>query len=101
MAETKLDMSNKTDTPDRKDRPEREKRPFRVRRTGGSGKVLFESFNEREAKQYVTNNFPRQHHEADDVDVYLQAPDGAKTSYTPDAEEEWGEYRTPQEREDD
>lgn len=99
MAETKLDLSKQKE--DRPDRPERENRPFRVRKTGGSGKVLFESGNEKEAQKFVTDNFPRQHHEADDVDVYIHAPNGAKTAYTPGADDEWGEYRTPQEREDD
>lgn len=85
----------------RPERPERERKPFRVRRTGGSGKVLFETTNEAEAKKFVIDNFPRKHHEADDHDVYLHAPDGSKSAYTPGADEEWGEYRTPQEREDD
>jgi hypothetical protein len=94
MPDTNLKLGDKREAaPDK---------PFRVRRTGmGSNKVLFESTNEAEARKYVANNFPRAHHEAEDHDVYLEAPGGAKSVYTAGADNDgWSEYRTPRERED-
>ena len=101
---TEQDQEQETQDQDngRRERP-REDKPFRVRRTGnGSNKVLFESTDEAAARQYVRDNFPRPHHEAEDHDVYLQAPNGAKQCFTTGAADDgWSDYKTPREREDD
>jgi hypothetical protein len=96
MAETKQNLNLGSDSKRNSDRP------FRVRKTGeGSNKVLFETADEREARKYVQDNFPRPHHEAEDHDVYLETPTGSKLCYVAGAGDDgWGDYRTPRERED-
>jgi hypothetical protein len=98
MADDKLNLGKNDSKSDGK----REDKPFRVRRTGtGSNKVLFESNDERVVKEFVQNNYPRPHHEAEDHDVYLESPTGAKTAYTAGAGDDgWADYKTPRERED-